>query len=36
MNTMKRFWALCHDTHLKLALYKYAIIIIIIITSSSL
>ena len=31
MNTVKRFWALCLDTHMKLALYKYAIIIIIII-----
>ena len=31
MNTMKRFWALCLDTHMKLALYKYAINIIIII-----
>ena len=31
MNTIKRFWALCLDTHMKLALYKYAIIIIIII-----
>ena len=30
MNTIKRFWALCLDTHMKLALYKYAIIIIII------
>ena len=30
MNTVKRFWALCLDTHMKLALYKYAIIIIII------
>ena len=29
MNTIKRFWALCLDTHMKLALYKYAIIIII-------
>ena len=29
--TIKRFWALCLDTHMKLALYKYAIIIIIII-----
>ena len=28
MNTTKRFWALCLDTHMKLALYKYAIIII--------
>ena len=27
MNTIKRFWALCLDTHMKLALYKYAIII---------
>ena len=33
MNTIKRFWALCLDTHMKLALYKYVIIIIIIITS---
>ena len=31
MNTVKRFWALCLDRHMKLALYKYAIIIIIII-----
>ena len=31
MNTIKRFWVLCLDTHMKLALYKYAIIIIIII-----
>ena len=31
LNTIKRFWALCLDTHMKLALYKYAIIIIIII-----
>ena len=31
MNTIKRFWALCLDTHMKLVLYKYAIIIIIII-----
>ena len=31
MNTIKRFRALCLDTHMKLALYKYAIIIIIII-----
>ena len=30
LNTIKRFWALCLDTHMKLALYKYAIIIIII------
>ena len=29
LNTIKRFWALCLDTHMKLALYKYAIIIII-------
>ena len=29
MNTIKRFWALCLDTHMKLALYEYAIIIII-------
>ena len=29
MITIKRFWALCLDTHMKLALYKYAIIIII-------
>ena len=28
MNTIKRFWA-CLDTHIELALYKYAIIIII-------
>ena len=34
LNTIKRFWALCLDTHMKLALYKYAIIIIIIITFS--
>ena len=34
MNTIKRFWALCLDTHMKLALYKYAIIIIIIIIIS--
>ena len=27
MNIIKRFWALCLDTHMKLALYKYAIII---------
>ena len=33
MNTIKRFWALCLDTHMKLALYKYAIIIIIIIVT---
>ena len=26
---VKRFWALCLDTHMKLALYKYAIIILI-------
>ena len=26
LNTIKRFWALCLDTHMKLALYKYAII----------
>ena len=32
MHTIKRFWALCLDTHMKLALYKYAIIIIIIYT----
>ena len=31
LNIIKRFWALCLDTHMKLALYKYAIIIIIII-----
>ena len=31
LTTIKRFWALCLDTHMKLALYKYAIIIIIII-----
>ena len=31
LNTIERFWALCLDTHMKLALYKYAIIIIIII-----
>ena len=31
LNTIKRFWALCLDTHMKIALYKYAIIIIIII-----
>ena len=31
LNTTKRFWALCLDTHMKLALYKHAIIIIIII-----
>ena len=31
LNTIKRFWALCLDTHMKLALYKYVIIIIIII-----
>ena len=31
MNTIKRFWVLCRDTHMKLALYKYAIMIIIII-----
>ena len=36
MNTVKRFWALCLDTHMKLALYKYAIIIIIIINSVTL
>ena len=36
MNTIKRFWALCLDTHMKLALYKYAIIIIIIILYQSL
>ena len=32
----KRFlyWALCLDTHMKLALYKYAIIIIIILYQS--
>ena len=29
MNTIKRFWALCLGTHMKLALYKYAIIIIV-------
>ena len=29
LNTIKRFWALCLDTRMKLALYKYAIIIII-------
>ena len=29
LNTIKRFWAVCLDTHMKLALYKYAIIIII-------
>ena len=29
MNTIKRFWALCLDTHMKLALYNYAIVIII-------
>ena len=28
LNTIKRFWALCLDTHMKLALYKYAIIYI--------
>ena len=28
INTIKRFWALCLDTHMKLALYKYAIIIL--------
>ena len=28
MNTIKRFWALCLATHMELALYKYAIIII--------
>ena len=27
MNTLKRFWALCLDTYMKLALYGYAIII---------
>ena len=26
MNTIKRFWALCLDMHMKFALYKYAII----------
>ena len=31
MNTKKRFWALYLDTHMKLALYKYVIIIFIII-----
>ena len=30
MNTKKRFWALYLDTHMKLALYKYVIIIFII------
>ena len=36
LNTIKRFWALCLDTHMKLALYKYAIIIIIIIITITL
>ena len=30
VNTMKRFWALCLDTHMKLAQYEYAIIIVIV------
>ena len=31
MNTIKRFWASCLDTHMELALYKYVIIVVIII-----
>ena len=31
MNVIKRFWALCLDTHMKLALYKHAIVINVII-----
>ena len=31
LNTIKRICALCLDTHMKLALYKFAIIIIIMI-----
>ena len=29
MNTIKRFWALCLNTYMKLVLYEYAIIIVI-------
>ena len=30
MNNIKRLWALCLNTHMELALYKYAIIIIVV------
>ena len=31
MKPKKRFWASCLDTHMKLALYEYAIIIIVVV-----